>query len=171
MWRALLFAPCLTAVFATISGCVVPVAPTWSDPDRNYPPSIASADPPVGTILGRGIDGGPPTTVEVKVELADQNVGDNLYLRWIIDYPPASADTSVLETIKPGGDAIVRTADIFAPDCRADHLSRTVSEHRLLLAVSDRPFASDDPGSTTTPDQVNGGYLVEAVWPFLMSCQ
>jgi hypothetical protein len=171
MSRAVLFTPCVVALVAAISGCVVPVAPEWSDPDRNFPPTIVSAAPPVGTILGRSLDGSPPVEVEVKVELADQNVGDKLYLRWIIDYPPHSSDTVVMESIKPGSSSIVRTAEIFKPDCRSDRLSRTVSEHRLMLAVSDRPFASDDPSATTKPDEVTSGYLVEAVWPFVMSCQ
>lgn len=163
-----LLASCMAVLFAAVCGCVVPVSPKWSDPDSNYPPSIASAEPPVGSILGRDLDGGSP--VEVRVELADQNVGDNLYLRWIIDYPPHSADTVVLETFQPGGNSIVRTAEIFAPECGSDHLSRTVSDHRLLLAVSDRPFRNDP--NSDTPDEVSpGNYRVEAVWPFFMSCQ
>jgi len=81
----------------------------------------------------------------------------------------ATADV-VLETFQPGGNSIVRTAEIFAPECGSDHLSRTVSDHRLLLAVSDRPFRNDP--NSDTPDEVSpGNYRVEAVWPFFMSCQ
>lgn len=164
MVRAWLLSPFLGLL---ASGCVIPVGPKWSDPDSNYPPSIAEADPPVGSILG-GADGG--SRVEVTVRLADQNTQDVLYLRWIIDYPPYSSDTLLArETIKPGGNAIERTPESFAPDCGADGLSRTVSDHRLLLAVSDRPF-TDDP---TQPDQVSApdNYRVEAVWPFVLNCQ
>lgn len=164
----------LAPLFAIASGCVIPVGPKWSDPDTNYPPTIVSADPPVGTILGRGPDGGTTEQVEVEVTLADQNKGDNLYLRWIVDYPPYVSGKTLLalETIKPGGDVVVRTPAIFAPDC-ASIRSRALADHRLLLAVSDRPFklAGDDPG-LTAPDAVDdGNHLVEAVWPFTLNCQ
>jgi hypothetical protein len=168
MSRAVLFTSGMAAFFAVvISGCVVPVAPKWSDPASNYPPTIASASPPVGTLLG-GLDGG---SVEVAVELADQNVGDKLYLRWIIDYQPGSTNIVAVETFKPGGDSIVRTPELFVPNCNADHLTETVSDHWLMLAVSDRPFLNEDP-SGPNPDQVpTGNYLVQAAWPFVMSCQ
>lgn len=157
----------LAGLSAGLSGCVVPVAPTWSDPPANVPPTISTANPPVGSVLG-GSDGGNP--VEVTVALADQNTDDTLYLRWIVDYPPYAPDATWLarEDRQPGGNAIVRTPESFAPECTADHLSRATPSHRLLLAVSDRPFANDDP---TRPDAVSTGYLVEAVWPFFLSCQ
>jgi hypothetical protein len=157
----------VAAAASTTAGCVAPVGPKWSDPDRNYPPSLVEAIPPVGTFIGLGADGG--THVEVSVTLADQNTQDNLYLHWIIDYPPYSPDNTVVRsTIKPGGASVERTPESFAPDCAADGLSRTLSEHRLMLAVSDRPFG-DDP---TKPDQVSaaGNYLLEAVWPFVLNC-
>jgi hypothetical protein len=159
---------------AALSGCVIPVAPKWSDPDNNYPPTIVSANPPVGTILGLGPDGGTTSQVEVEVTLADQNAGDNLYLRWIVDYPPYVSGRTLLalETTKPGGEAVVRTPAIFAPDCVSIR-SRALLDHRLLLAISDRPFkfASDAPG-LTAPDAVDdGNHLVEAVWPFTLNCQ
>jgi hypothetical protein len=167
MLRAVLSASGMAVLFAAVSGCVVPVEPEWSDPASNYPPSIDSATPAVGTVL-TGLNGG---SVEVSVQLADQNVGDSLYLRWIIDYRPNTADIVAVETIKPGGEAIVRTPERFVPECTSDHLSRTVSSHWLMLAVSDRPFLSDDPRSPN-PEQVpSGNYLVQAFWPFVMSCQ
>jgi len=171
MSRGLLLTGSLAALFGTASGCVVPVGPKWSDPETNHPPTIASANPAVGTVLGRSADGGSSGQVEVEVVLADQNTSDNLYLRWIVDYPPYTAGKTVvaLETAQPGGDTIVRTAVIFAPDCASIH-SRTLADHRLLLAVSDRPFGSDV--NSSTPSAVdNGNYLVEAVWPFTLNCQ
>jgi hypothetical protein len=173
MARALLVPLCLAAGLAVISGCVVPVEPEWSDPDRNYPPTVASATPAVGTALGQKADGGGPA-VEVAVVLADQNAGDKLYLRWIIDYPPWTSDSLVShEVIKPGGEAVSRTPETFAAECAADRLSRSVSDHRLLLAVSDRPFlySVEESSAGAPPDAVGGGFLVEAVWPFTLSCQ
>ncbi len=174
MTRSCLLTCCLAPFLVAASGCVVPVGPKWSDPDNNYPPTIASATPPVGTVLGHGVDGGTSGQVEVEVLLADQNMGDNLYLRWIVDYPPYVSGRTLLalETTKPGGETVVRTAALFAPDCVSIR-SRTLADHRLLLAVSDRPFkfAADDPG-LTAPDAVDeGNHLVEAVWPFTLNCQ
>lgn len=164
----------LVPLLAAVSGCVVPVGPKWSDPDNNYPPTIVAANPPVGTVLGRGGDGGSAGQVEVEVTLADQNAGDNLYLRWIVDYPPYESGKTLLalDTTQPGGGTVVRTPAIFAPDCVSIR-SRSLADHRLLLAISDRAFKfpSDDPG-LTAPDAVDdGNYLVEAVWPFTLNCQ
>jgi hypothetical protein len=164
----------LAPLLAIASGCVIPVGPKWSDPDNNYPPTIVSANPPVGTVLGRGPDGGTSGQVEVEVSLADQNQGDNLYLRWIVDYPPYVSGRTLLalETTKPGGETVVRTPAIFAPDCVSIR-SRTLADHRLLLAISDRPFkfAADDPG-LTAPDAIDdGNHRVEAVWSFTLNCQ
>jgi hypothetical protein len=164
MLRRLLF---VSSVSAILAACVVPVGPEWSDPDSNYPPSIVSATPPVGFVLGGNRDGG-SASLEVTVELADQNTQDDLYLRWIVDYPPYSADNTVLARtdIKPGGSSILRTPVIFAPDC--NHVSHAIADHRLMLAVSDRSFSDAD---EQQPDAVGAGYLVEAVWPFVLSCQ
>lgn len=154
-----------------VSGCVVPVGPTWSNPESNSPPTIALATPPQGEPLGHTSDGGASAQIEVEVVLADQNTADNLYLRWIIDYPPYAADKTVVahETAKPGDGSLVRTSELFSPDC-ASIRWRSSSEHRLLLAVSDRPFASDV--NSEVPDAVDDGhYRIEASWPFTLTCQ
>jgi hypothetical protein len=152
---------------ALLGGCVVPVAPKWSDPDNNYPPSIDSAQPPVGTILGLGVDGGAP--FEVSVSVADQNTNDTLYFHWIIDYPPYVLGMYPLayKTEKPGGSSLVRTPVTFSPSCKNDRISPGLSSHRLMLAVSDRPFDESD---ESVPDAVTTGHLVRAVWPFEMTC-
>jgi hypothetical protein len=161
----------------SLGGCVIPVGPEWSDPDRNYPPTVAYANPPVGTILGQAPDGGTSDAgapIVVAVELADQNTGDNLYVRWIIDYPaqpPADPRVALLFTY-PGGDAVTRQPPLyFAPDCA--RVSHAASSHRLMLAVSDRPFPKDQSSPDPDwPDAVpEGQYRVEAVWPFELSCQ
>jgi hypothetical protein len=103
------------------------------------------------------------------VYLADQDTGDTLYVRWIIDYPPYSADTvGALEDSEPGGDSVVRSAEIFAPDC--DHVSNGTSSHQLMLAASDQAFEADL--DSATPDAVaDASSRVEAIWPFVLNCQ
>ncbi len=146
-----------------LSGCVVPVGPEWSDPQSNYPPTIHTANPPIGSVLGGDPDAGAPGTVEVV--LADQNTEDTLYVRWIIDYPPFVDNVShvALSLALPGGDQILRPSISYAPNCSDDKISRDLPSHRLLLAVTDRPFAGD-------LDSPSGDYLVEGSWDFLLTC-
>ena len=162
--------PALLLVLACLPACVVPVGPKWSDPQSNYPPTLHSATPPVGSILGFDPDGG---TALVQVVLADQNTKDKLYTRFIIDYPPFAEGASHIfwQTILPGGNQIDRPAITFAPNCSDDQIARGFTNHRLLLAASDQPFASDDPVQSA-PDAVpNGNFLVEATWSFDLDCQ
>ena len=104
----------------------------------------------------------------LQVVLADPNTKDKLYVHWIIDYPPYVESVSRVafqQTLLPG-DHVERAPIWFAPNCSDDSLSHDFSNHRLLLAVSDRPF-SDDP---QTLDGVTDGYLVEGAWIFTLEC-
>ncbi len=162
----------LLVLLGTGAGCVVPVGPKWTDPQSNYPPTLDSAVPPMGSILASDTDGGAAPGVEVW--LADQNTGDKLYVRWIIDYPPFVAGRTriaALPLILPPADEPERPAISFTPNCSDDQIAHGSSNHRLLLVVSDRPFSSDDPNQTT-PDQVPAGnFRVEASWQFVLDCQ
>jgi hypothetical protein len=153
------------ALLATLTACVVPVGPEWSDPPTNDPPTLRSAVPPVGQIL---VEPG----LTVTVVLADQNTQDKLYLRWLIDYPPFQPDVSRLAhelTLPPEGK-IARPAASFAPNCTDDHIAAGTTSHRLMLAVSDRPFVGDSQGEGALDQVPAGGYLIQAVWPFTLSC-
>jgi hypothetical protein len=159
----------LCAAAAVVSSCVVPVGPEWVDPEGNYPPTLRSASPPVGTVLARdGAD-----ALQVKVVLADQNTKDNFYVRFIIDYPPYDEATSRLawSFTLPGGDQVERTAVHFAPSCAEHGIASRLKDHRLLLAVSDRDFVPYEPGKTALDELPSkDNFLVEAFWPFQMDC-
>lgn len=146
----------------TLSGCVVPAGPEWVDPQTNVPPSIVSAYPPVGSVLTNDSEAG--TQASVQVTLADQNSADTLYVRWIVDYPPYVDGTSriALPQSLPGR-SVVRDPIAFAPSC--GDVVHDLASHRLLLAVSDRPFANNN------SDLPSNGYLLEAAWTFTLSCQ
>src|SRR5207302_72257 len=75
--------PLCVALFA-MSGCVIPVAPQFDDPEQNYPPYIVSSDPGEGSIFTPGAT---PDDRDIAVTLADQNLNDHLFVRWIFDYP------------------------------------------------------------------------------------
>jgi hypothetical protein len=150
-----------------IAGCVVPIGPEWTDPQVNSPPTISLANPPIGSILDFSAGGNAPLGVEVV--LADQNTQDTLYLRWIIDYPPnANIPAQVaLPQILPGGNQPKRPSVRFSPTCSDIASSRATPTHRLLLAVSDRPFTDDPQVLDLVPD---GNYRVEAAWSFSLTC-
>jgi hypothetical protein len=153
-----------------LSACVVPVGPEWTDPERNSPPRIESALPSIGSVLSVDADADLPLLVSVV--LADQNSKDKLYVRWIIDYPPFSEEITrvALTTILPGGDTTQRPTLYFAPNCSDHRIAPGFSNHRLLLAASDSPFASDDP-NPANPDAVSdGSFPVEGAWQFKMDC-
>jgi hypothetical protein len=156
----------LVLIAAAFSACVVPVGPDWIDPEDNYPPTIHSATPPVGTVLTHAPDSG--EAMQVRVLLADQNTKDRLYVRFIVDYPPFDEAVSreVWSFTLPGGDQIERPEIAFAPNCASHPIASGFTSHRLLLAVSDRGFVVE-PGQL---DKIQDGYLVEAVWPFEMEC-
>jgi hypothetical protein len=156
----------LSALLLAISGCVVPVGPEWSDPEGNRPPTISDATPAIGSILDFATTGN--AALGLVVVLADPDTKDRLYVRWIIDYPPYVDGVShvALPVTLPGGDPVKRAPIRFAPNCSDDAISHDFSNHRLLLAVSDRPF-SDDP---QTLDGVTNGFLVEGSWVFTLDC-
>jgi hypothetical protein len=162
--------PALLPLLAGLAGCVVPVGPEWTDPAKNYPPTLASATPAIGTVLTLAPDAGGTLTVDVV--LADQNKQDKLYLRWIIDYPPFVDGVSHLAypITLPGGGQIERPLFTFTPSCSDDKIAPSFTNHRLMLAVSDRPFVMDEPGQTVLDKVQDGSSPVEAVWPFEMDC-
>ena len=160
----------LPTLLLAISGCVVPIGPEWTDPERNQPPTISYAIPAIGSVLDFGAGGN--VAMGLEVALADQNTQDNLYVRWIIDYPPylEGASHVALPQTLPGGEQIQRQPIRFAPNCSDVTIAHDSSNHRLLLAVSDRPF-SDDPQNPQVLDPVSdGNYRVEASWDFTLAC-
>ena len=157
----------LPALLLAISSCVVPVGPEWSDPASNSPPTISYANPAFGSILDFGTAGN--AAMGLEVVLADPNANDSLYIRWIIDYPPYVDGVSrvALPLTLPGGDQVKRAPIRFAPNCSDDTISHDFANHRLLLAVSDRPFSDD---TSQILDGVTNGYLVEGSWIFTLDC-
>jgi hypothetical protein len=158
----------LVVMCAGLCACVVPAGPEWVDPPGNSPPSIHSASPAIGSALTIGTDGGEPPMVEVV--LADQDTKDALFIRWIIDYPPLDATISRLAMldILPGGDQVERPQIRFAPNCAEHLIAPGFSNHRLMLAVSDRFF--EEPDQTALDRVREGNYRIEAIWLFEMDC-
>ena len=160
----------LACSLSGLAGCVVPVGPDWTDPPVNAPPFIRSANPPIGSLLAADGDAGQP--LEIGVVLADQNTSDNLYLRWIVDYPPYQdgATRLALASALPGGDSIDRQTVHFAPNCVDDQIANGFTNHRLLLAISDRPFLDAVANPRNLDAVPDGNFLVEGAWQFTLDC-
>jgi len=153
-----------------LGGCVVPVGPAWTDPPDNYPPTIHSAQPPVGSVLAPTPTAGASLTVEVA--LADQNTDDDLFVRWLIDYPPYEPGVSRLAhpTTQPGGGEIVRPLLVFAPSCGDDQIAPGFNNHRLMIVVSDLPFLDVDPAQPVLDAVAAGNFVARGSWQFALTC-
>ena len=158
----------LTPLLLASASCVVPIGPEWSDPKSNDPPTISYANPPIGSVLDFSATGN--AALGLEIGLSDPNTRDSLEIRWIIDYPPYAEGVSHLAPplTLPGGSQVERKHIRYAPNCGDDALTRDFSNHRLLLAVSDRPFGSEDP--TQLDGVPSGNALVEAAWTFNLTC-
>jgi hypothetical protein len=167
----------LTSALAlmTVSGCVIPIAPKFDDPEPNYPPYLLASDPPPGSILT--IQGSPGDPRDISVTIADQNLGDHLFTRWIYDYPPDSDQSRVVLTNEytPTGDAMRGTLRI-QPSCSLHKIAHGLIQHRLMLAVADRDFLNPDDGATVPPEASldsipEGGQVLRLVWLINLECK
>lgn len=134
-----------------------------SEDGGNRPPEVIEAMPQVGTALAEG------RPVGIIVE--DPNPGDMLYFRWLIDYFPFNPDVSRIKDLAavPSGERVV-----FEPDCMEHGLSREISDHRLVLLVSDRPFTRSGDEAAASDEAVEDagaeGNVLRLTWPFMRSC-
>jgi hypothetical protein len=132
----------LVGLVSLTSACVLPIAPEFQDPPAsvNFEPTFVDTDPPAGSIVTAN------PTATFKLVLQDQNVNDDLHVRFIFDFPPLSDATSAVDlpivVHSPTGQLL--DAQPFTPDCRL-HRIAPGSVHQLFVVVADRPF--DLPGS------------------------
>jgi len=122
--------------------CVLPVSPSFEDPPAspNFAPTLVDSDPPAGSIVQPGLT--------LQVTITDANPRDTLYVRWVSDYPLATADSRVLtdvRTFAPSSDGKVHATRVtYQTDCAA--LAPGLTVHRIEVIVADRPLKKpDDP--------------------------
>jgi hypothetical protein len=155
-----------------VSGCVLPLSPQFEDPpaEQNFAPSIVSAQPAQGSIV-TALSG---TTVAFTVTVNDPNVTDDLYFRWIGDFPPYSdsntrrltADTKVSRSASDPLASQSIPIDCLSPLAR-------LPQHAIMALVSDRPFLDDD--GTLSREALltgirNGAQKTEAHWTLNLQC-
>jgi hypothetical protein len=134
---------CLALVGA---GCIVPIGPEFQDPPapQNYQPVILNAEPD----LGRRVSN--PT---FSVTVQDPNVSDNLYVRFVADYPLLTEDTRILATgrvwHRPDGRLLSESVEHVV---KCDQLANRPS-HQITVIVADREFleGATAPGQLTDP--------------------
>jgi len=134
---------------ALAGGCVIPVGPKWEDPEPNYPPYVVSSNPTVGEIFTPGTT---DQDRELTVMLSDENVNDNLAVRFLIDYPGTDTSTArlfYLATLAPTGEPD-RGPLHMRPQCNIIGIGPGM--HRMMMAVSDRPFLDALTGDDVDPE-------------------
>jgi hypothetical protein len=152
-------------------GCVLPLGPEF-EAEENLAPQEVSSSPREGTNVS---DVNQVFTVTVE----DPNRLDDLYVLRVIDYPPFVTEVSRRRDPeqRPNRGPDQRNIHVIThqPDCRFDLISPTIPEHKLLIAISDRPFLPPQPGPPTRDtvwDQVEpGGKVLRFWWPFRKACQ
>jgi hypothetical protein len=137
--------PLRTAVVlaALAGGCVIPVGPHFDDPEDNYPPYVVTSNPAVGDIFT-------PGDREITVTLSDQNLNDNLYIRFLMDYPGSETARLLLPATLPPTGVLERGAVRVQPRC--GEVGVGPGQHRLMMAVADRPFLNTFAGDDVDPE-------------------
>jgi hypothetical protein len=162
------------AVFFTLApgltmtsfGCVLPLAPSFDDPpaERNYAPTLTTFAPPQGFVS--------PGALSVTV--SDPNVGDDLVVRWILEYPPFSDRTHRLKddhfTHSADGKELQQPSE--APDLGCLSLAQGISAHPITALVADRAFLvrPDLPLEEQLTALPTGALTVEAHWVLNVTC-
>ncbi len=158
-----------------MSACITPVAPEFQDPTAspNYAPYIVSFSPAFGSVVSIPLSQD-PVSQDFQVTVTDPNVEDNLFYRWVADYPPYTTNTRTLADAEFPHTANGQPQDALISrtiGC-TDTLATTANgQHRFEVIVADRPFAAA-PSSDASLDQVEPpGFVVRAAWTFQIACQ
>jgi hypothetical protein len=158
-------------VFVSVmSACVLPIAPEFQDPPAaaNFSPVIIDSMPPIGSIVGPTST---PTTFTISI--TDPNLGDDLHVRWIADFPPDTGNTRTLNnpptTVSHRTDGMPINADVSqTPSCNINSLAK-IPQHQIMAIVADRPF-DDSPTADLTKLQGTDGHSVIATWILNLDC-
>lgn len=151
-----------------MSACIIPVSSGFQDPPSspNYVPVLESATPDVGSLETV------VTTYSFGVIATDPNLDDNLYYRWLMDYPPNTTDTRKFDEgeVPHSADGTALNAHIeVSIDCSDGPAPTPNSLHRLELAIADRAFLTMPADNGL--DEVNPpGLVAHANWTFQINC-
>ena len=126
----------LTCLVSLMSACVLPIAPEFQDPpaSENFSPFFQTVSPDLGFEA---------VIPSFEVVVTDPNLGDDLYARWIVDYPPYSDNTRIFTQPKvthtATGKPLLQDFS-FAPSCVDNNLAK-IARHQIMIVVADRDFS------------------------------
>jgi hypothetical protein len=166
----------LFGLVAAMSACVLPIAPEFQDPPAaaNYAPQILDSDPPLGSLLVRTSTNVPT----FRVTVSDPNVGDDLHVRFLADFPPKTTNTRTLTadhvvTHKADGTRLNDDVSVV-PGCDTFNLSN-IPVHQIMVIVADRKYLDAPPAPGLPVDLTkladDAGLEVIGSWTLQMECQ
>jgi hypothetical protein len=161
---------CLLSI---MSACVLPIAPEFQDPpaSQNYAPVITDSEPAIGS----RVVGTPGALTTFSVTVSDPNLGDDLHVRWIVDFPPFTTNTRVLQEDFPVPHTQNGTQQQTTAPQRIGCAESTLSvlpSHQVMAIVADRGFLPSLP----PPAPIDLGRLppdglkTVAVWILDLEC-
>jgi hypothetical protein len=164
---------CLISV---MSACVLPIAPEFQDPPSaaNFSPIILAAMPDVGSVVTAPSISTVPT---FTVIVSDPNLGDDLHVRWIADFPPFNANTRSMiadSVITHSSSGVpLNGDDSVTPNCKVHNLAK-IPQHQIMAVVADRKFDDSTPDAGTVFDLTKladaDGRKVIATWTLNLDC-
>jgi hypothetical protein len=148
------------------TGCVIPFEPEFEEPTPNLSPFVVSASPPIGSVV--------PANQELRVLLADPNEGDILFARWIVNYPPFSANSRFSNEDRiprsASGSQVRDRYTSFVPQCFRD-LAQGIENHRVMLVISDRPFEGTSSAEFPFDAVSDDAHALRVTWTVAQLCE
>jgi hypothetical protein len=152
----------LLLVASPMSACIIPAGPEFQDPAGvpDSPPFLLAQSPEVGSTTTKDAP-------EFTVKPSDINVGDDLFILWLTEYPPFTSGSSFVSTpvvIPHSQDGTpLAKSESFRPTCY--QVNRAVSTHQIMAAISDSPFLPDKLLATES-----GMQPIPLVWTWVKNC-
>ncbi|HZL16810.1 MAG TPA: hypothetical protein VFG23_03585 [Polyangia bacterium] len=158
----------LLFVVASMSACIIPVAPEFQDPTAspNYAPYVTSFSPDFDSIVTSQMP-------SFSVTFTDPNVGDDLHVRWLADYPSTTGNYRTLVEdfiyVHSADGQPQQPTDTRSVDCTVDNLAMTSDgQHRIEAIIADREFAPPSDGKLDGVDPP--GLVARAAWILQITC-
>jgi hypothetical protein len=148
-----------------VAGCALPVGPEFQDPaaTQNFDPRILDSDPPLGARV---------TGPDFRVTVQDPNAGDDLYVRFLADFPGLSGNTRFLldKRVPHTADGRLLSEDVsVVVTCAA--LAKTPS-HQVTVIVADRGFVFDASSPMQDPRLLpSDAQRIFGSWTLDMDCK
>ena len=143
----------LATLLSSMPACIIPVAPDFQDPVSS--PEVAPWIHDPVPVFNSSVSVDPKHPGVITVQVTDPNIGDQLYQRWIVNFPetnPTLQTVTVLDSTISRGDLPTGVAETTV-HC-GDSWTLNPAEQQIELIVADGPFADtsqhDEVGDPST---------------------